>query len=38
MVISGHTSSATLHRRYARPSGKAVTKLFDRLEALETEK
>lgn len=32
MVISGHTNPATLHRRYARPNGKAVTKLFDRLD------
>lgn len=31
MKISGHTNPATLHRRYARPSDRAVEKLFDRL-------
>ncbi|MFI0966988.1 tyrosine-type recombinase/integrase [Streptomyces sp. NPDC021080] len=36
MAISGHTNPGTLHRRYARPSGKAVTRLFDRLDQLET--
>jgi integrase len=36
MAISGHTSPATLHRRYARPSGKAVARLFDRLAQKES--
>lgn len=30
-AISGHTNPATLHRRYARPGSRAVTRLFDEL-------
>lgn len=30
MAISGHRSAATLHRRYARPTSRAVQALFDR--------
>lgn len=31
MAISGHRNPATLHRRYARPTSRAVGKLFDKL-------